>query len=407
MAISVTVLGGSLQLTGNPVEVKVSGGSAPAGSTDYKLLLKVIDVDSSLLMPPVPDGIAPDSNGEAIFDISGKVDQPVQLQFQFPVTTSSVAYDSLVFAIKVQAGESYIDSFGELQESWGPQSSEFHLLKGGVSKRQIAIWRTAGTNFYTQYIAAKKFLTHRPWGDFVHPTQAVKLWFIPSEATTVTYKVRCQYDDNTETSYTTSVSLTTDKIYEFNCNPKYLNVPLTVTGQETGITKRLFLFDVRLEKDNVAYSDEYRFHYDWRYCERPFFILFQNSIGGIDDVYLGGRGIDKFSLERTAVTKPQARDARVYDPTIITPHSLGQNSWTINTGYKSISQMLHLRDMLVSRQKWLLYPNMPMTVYLIIPIIIDNSDSLLVDYSSDLHELDLEISEAEKSQFSFDNRLAT
>jgi hypothetical protein len=407
MAISVTILGGPVQLTGNPVEIKVSGGSAPAGSTDYKLLLRVIDVDTSLLMPPVPDGIAPDSNGEAIFDISGKVDQPVKLQFQFPVTTSYVAYDSLAFTIKVQAGESYIDSAGNLQESWGPESTEFQLLKGGVSKRQIVIWRDANTNFHTQYITAKKFLTHRPWGDFVHPQQSVKLWFIPSEATTVNFRVRCQYDDNSETIFTTEITLDPEKIYEFNCNPAHLNVPLTVTDPETGAVKKLFLFDVRLDKNNVAYSDEYRFHFDLRYCKRPFFIFFQNSIGGIDDVYLGGSGMDKFSLERTAVTKPQARDARVYDPTIVTPHSLGQNMWTISTGYKSISQMLHLRDMLISRQKWLLYPNMPMTVYLVIPVIINNSESLLVNYSINHQELTLDISEAEKSQFSFDNRLAT
>ncbi len=169
----------------------------------------------------------------------------------------------------------------------------------------------------------------------------------------------------------------------------------------------MLFFDVFLESGGVLYSDNRRFQLDWKHCERPCFILFQNSIGGIDDVFLGGRGVDKFNIEKTAVTKPRERNARVYDPTIVTPHSSGQNSWLINTGYKSITQMLHLRDMLVSRQKWLLFPNLNVTVYMVIPIIIDNSESLLVDYSKDMHELDLEISEAEKSQFSFDNRLAT
>ncbi len=65
--------------------------------------------------------------------------------------------------------------------------------------------------------------------------------------------------------------------------------------------------------------------------------------------------------------------------------------------------MLHLRDMMVSRQKWLLYPTG--ASYIVIPITVNNSEQELVDRMKDLHSIDLDISEAEKSQFNFDNRI--
>ena len=65
--------------------------------------------------------------------------------------------------------------------------------------------------------------------------------------------------------------------------------------------------------------------------------------------------------------------------------------------------MLHLRDLFVSRQKWFLFKSG--NSYLVIPIIINNTSEELIDRTKDDHEIDLDISEADKSQFSFDNRI--
>ena len=69
--------------------------------------------------------------------------------------------------------------------------------------------------------------------------------------------------------------------------------------------------------------------------------------------------------------------------------------------------MLHIRDLLVSRQKWLLYPTINISTYILIPVIVAGGETTLVDYMQDQYAAEIEIREAETSQFSFDNRLDT
>lgn len=396
MALTTEIIGGAVQLTGIPCWIKVSGGSAPVGSSEYKYLLQVISQDGKLLTDPDPDAIAPDQNGEAWFDISGIVDQPVKAVFQYPPVGPYVAYPTQAFNIQVKTGESYIDANGDLQESLGEPSEIFQMLKGGVSQRQIANWNKTGTDFYSTYILGGKWLTHRPWGDFVHPAQPVKLWFMPATDTEgAEFQVKYYFSDGTNATYTAVLNLDTDNLYEFNCNPAHLGVNIQPTG------KKVLYFDVKLN----AISNSRRFEYDWRPIERPLFMIFANSIGGVDDVFLSGRFIDKFVVEGNTVNKPPLRDNTISDPVLVVPDSLGQNSWTINTGVKTATQMLHLRDLLVSRQKWLLYPNAAVSAYTVIPVIIESGSIELINRQQDLFSIDISVSEAEQSQFSFDNRL--
>lgn len=394
-------MGGTVQLTGNPVWIKCTGGAAPAKTLDYKIMLLVIDASGMLIATPKPDAITPNGSGEAWFDISGIVDQPLRSVFQYPPSGKYVSYSSQVFTIKVKPGERYIDddpaseTYGEIKEEWGTESSTFRLVKGGVSQRQIAAWEKAGTNFNSTYVTGGLFLTHRPWGDFVHPAQPVKLWFMPYSSGSANFKVKAYYDNGTDTTVSTSISLTAYSLLELNCNPVQHGIALKPTG------KTCTHFDCSLD----GISDTRRFTIDWRYCQRPLFILFANSIGGVDDVYLSGGMTDKFKLETNVVQRTPQRGDEVHYPVLVTPNSLGQNAWTINSGFKTSTQMLHMRDMLVSRQKWLLYPNLAVSAYTIIPITIPNSSVSLIDRLEDIYDIDLEIEEAEQSQFSFDNRL--
>jgi hypothetical protein len=395
MALTTYIDGGPVQLTGIPCWIQVSGGVAPVPSSEYKYLLQVISQDGKLLTNPDPDAIAPDENGEAWFDISGIVDQPVKAVFQYPPSDPYVEYPTQAFNIQVKAGESYIDGSGNLQETWEDPSEVFQMLKGGVSQRQIANWNKGGTNFFNTYILGGKWLTYRPWGDFVHPKQPVKLWYMLLGEIETTFEVKYYFSDGTNGNYSTPVALNGDNLYEFNCNPAHLGVNIQPTG------KKVLYFDVKLGFG----SDTRRFEYDWRPIKRPVFMLFANSIGGVDDVLFSGRYIDKFTVEGNIVNKPALRDNTISDPVLVVASSLGQNTWVINSGPKTTTQMLHLRDLLVSRQKWLLYPNAAVTAYTVIPAITDSGSIDIIDRMEDLHDIDITVSEAEQSQFSFDNRL--
>jgi hypothetical protein len=395
MAITATILGEDVQLSGNPVEIECTGASAPEGSRNYQVLLRSYSMDGKLENFPKTDAIHPKS-GTALFDISGYVDQPVDLQFQFPPTAAVVSYATQAYNIQVQPGECWIDEDGVLKEEWGSVSETFQILKGGLSQLQLNMMRDASTNFYQFYLQGTKFLTPRPWGDYVHPTQPVMLWFMPIYSTAAQLKVKTYFDDGTDDTYTAAFTTDTDKLYQFNVNPANLGVTLETT------TKRAKHFDVWVSSATV--SESRRFTFDWKYCERPSFLFFANSLGGIDDVYLSGGIKEIFNTEGETAYKPATRTDTAMDPTLIVTNKTGQNRWTINTGWKTLATLQYLRDLMVTRQAWYAYGNAANTSFVLRPVIIEPGEKTLYDRQKDLWSMDIEISEAHKSRFTFDNR---
>jgi len=83
-----------INLSGNPVEVTISGGTIPAGATNYEYVLKVESTDGKLVGAPFKSANAPDTNMEAVFNIQGYIDQPVDKVFQWPVSGGSALRDA-------------------------------------------------------------------------------------------------------------------------------------------------------------------------------------------------------------------------------------------------------------------------------------------------------------------------
>jgi hypothetical protein len=398
MSITATIPGGAVQLTGNQVRIYCTGGAAPVNSSEYEIMCKVISQDGKLPGAPFIDSVAPNSNGEAVFDISGYVDQPLPVVFQWPVNGAINAYPTQAFNIQVQVGERYIDSDDLLHETWGATSEVFQMLKGGLSPRQVAVMKDAGFTCYTKYIQAGKFLTAREWGGEVHPLQPVKLWFIPDTNIMAALSVAGYYDDGSSVVKTAPVFLQTDYLYEFNVNPVQLGHTLEPTG------KQMLYFDVWVESSGNLMSESRRFQIDWRYCERPVFLMFANSFGGIDDVYLSGYIQDKFQSNGAVSYRPQQETDTVYTPTMLSLDKTGRNRWSINTGDKSLTHIQYLRDLLVAKQAWYLYTNLSQSTTSIIPITEISAGEILINRMEDNYSLQIDFAEAHESKFSFDNR---
>ncbi len=397
MAITASITGGNVQLSGNPVYVDCSGGSAPAGSSEYKITLRVISEDGKLEGSPFTVADAPDSSGNARFDISAYVDQDVAKVFQYPLSGAYQAYPTQAFNIQVQPGESYIDSNGDLVETWNTVSSIIQMLKGGLAQRQITMMTTAGETFYSKYITGDKWLTARPQGDKVHPTQNVKLWYMVGSTIAATYKVKVHYDDATDNTYSVGLTLDEDNLYEFNCNPVHLGLVLEPTG------KRATYFEVWLDFGGPT-SHVRNFYFDWEPVERPFFLFFANSLGGIDDVYFAGDTSDRFLTRGSKATRAPQPDDTVFTPTLLSVGKVGQNAWALNSGYKSLTTMQYYRDLMLAQQAWYLYSNLTITTYSVIPILIEAADKEIVDRAKNIFSFDLRISEAHEGPFVHDNR---
>lgn len=401
MAISITIPGDEIQLTGNLIKVQCSGASAPAGSTEYMIVLKITSTDSKLEGSPFYMAKYPDASGNRDFNIQGYVDQHVTALFQYPASGAVVSRATQVCNLQIQAGERYIDSNGDLVDSkltdtWH-SSDTLKVLKGGLSQRQINQMNDSDYSFYSKYLQAGRFLTARPWGDFIHPTQPVKLWFMPVVNATKTRYIKAYYDDGTDNTHSSVISLNTDYLYEINCNPTLFGLEMEPTG------KKMLYFDVWIDGFD-AYKQ--RFEIDWKYCERPVFLFFANTFGGVDDVYLSGEIRDKFSSEgEISYREPEDTDT-VYTPTLMQLDKTGQNKWSINSGFKSLTTIQYFRDLLVSKQAWYLYTNLSQTTVSIIPIVdIRAGDEVLINRRENLYYMNIEFSEAHVSKHSFDNRI--
>jgi hypothetical protein len=392
--MNVTLPSGSILLSGNPVRITVNGAPAPAGATQHRFLCRVTFEDGQSFT----DAIAVDDQLTAYFDIQGYVDIPVTRQFSFswPPAGGYVEHYTPLIPVEIEVGNAYIDSNGDLQETFEETTYELLVLKGGVSQRQVAIWKANGQNFASTY--AGKFLTQRPQDDIVHPYQSISLWYI--NVTEVTkMQLVCYYSDGTSTTKDVPMVNEEHKLYELRVNPYYNDVPLT-----SGSAK-MVSFTAGVYNNTTLVSDLRRFTFDQRYIERPFWLMFTNSLGGIDDVYLSGYATEGFETEGTTVYKPAQPNDTVQERTLYTPNKQGKNRWRINTGPKSATQMLHLRDLMLSREVWLLYPNNGVSSYYVIPVSITNTSADLVKRSEDHYSTDIEMEEAHNSPFNFDNRL--
>jgi len=222
---------------------------------------------------------------------------------------------------------------------------------------------------------------------------------MPNENRTVNFKIQGFYSDNTSQTVSTAYSMNVDMLDELNCNPTLHGLSFNPTA-----SNYLIYFVVWIEASVTPYSDARRFTVDLAYCERPYFLFFANSLGGIDDVYLSGFGTDAFEVQGTLAYRPGRQTDTVFTPTVLSSGKSGRNKWVINSGWKSIPTIQFYRDLMLSKQAWFIYPNIDNSSRIVVPIIIQNSDTELINRQDDKWNIDIEFREAHDSRFSFDNR---
>lgn len=391
--LAINIPNGAVQLTGNEIKIEVSGAAAPAGSEEYQVTLKITSTDGKLKGSPFTMAKTPLADGTIDFDISGYVDQPVTAVFQFPATNAVLTYEDQAFNVTVQVGERYIDSSGDLQQPWGA-SEAMQLLKGGLSPRQVNYLNDLSSTFYSKYLVQGRWLTARPQG-YIRPEQPVKMWYMPlADAAGAEFKMKVTYDDGSETTKIKTVNLLADALHEFNANPYFHGVNLEPTG------KKAKYLSIWIE----GISQNWGFAYDWNYCERPNYLFFANTFGGVDDVYFTGRTEDLFTTEGEIVSRKQQSSDTVFTPTLLQLNKTGQNKWRINTGWKPFTEIVYYRDLLIAKQAWYIYKTTGGSE-LVIPITDIKGSELLVNRDENLFSMDIEFYEAHKSQHTFDTRI--
>lgn len=393
MALSLTVPSGTFHLSGNPLYVKITGASAPVGSSNYKVLCKVTSTDGELTGGPFIDAKAPDGSGEALFDVSGYVDQPLDKVFEFPLSGGLVPYNNQTLDMTFTPGEYYIDSDGDLVETWGTASTGNYVIKGGVGFRKQGEYNDASSSFYADYVTGAKFLTNMPSGQIVHPYQPTKLWFLSGVSGSKNVKIKATYDDASYYELTSAHTLYENIMHEINCLPFHadaVNMPPVKTGNI-----KMSYYEVWID----TITAKYVFTVDHNYHAQCNYLFAFNSLGGVDVVWLNGEVKKGFKTDTVQAIKPFAVDGSAKDRTLVIASRTGQRTWKINTGWKVKTEIESLKDLLISKQVWLLEDAPTYNSGTLHPVIIENASVDLYDSQTDLYSIDLEIAEAHNSQY--------
>lgn len=396
MALTITVQEGQMHLSGNPILVTVSGGVAPAGSSEYKLLCKVKSVYGvSLVGQPFIDAKAPVA-GSAVFDVSGYVHQPAPRDFHWPQSGQVTGYIDYTYDVRFQCGERYIDSNGDLQESWGAETETNFILAGGVGFRTLGYWQENDLNFHDVYVAKMKFLTHMPTNQVVHPYQPVKVWGIPHSSQQAFLSVKGYYEDSTSYERIVEFGLYMDMIFEFSVSP-YLADPVNLAPVKGGV--KMSYYDVTITTVSDGIEATMRFYVDHTYHEDCNYLFFLNSLGGIDCVWLSGSVEKSYNTQSVQASKPWNAAATLKTRTTVISSRSGKRSWKINSGWKSRLEIEALSDAMLSKEAWLLEDAPTFNSGTLIPVNVVNSQTVFYNTESDMYSLELDLEEAHENNY--------
>ncbi|MGQ7868689.1 hypothetical protein [Sunxiuqinia sp. sy24] len=382
MALSLSIPGGPVQLSGNRVQAEVET-TATTGEL-YNLLIKTTSLDASF--PEGIDAIEPNAELKALFDLRNRVTLPIVYSFTWPLTGAvSIAQPQMAKKVALDVGERFVQVVSNKNEdtvNWAELTAdnEILILRGGLSKHQQAKYNEQNTNFYDEFIAAGQFLTELPNNMRISPGQPVKLWFITKEVTNQALTLKVDYSllSGSEGTLSHAVTIDPDKMYELCVDPGSLGLDASEVAS----------YSVYFEKLGVTISATKSYTIDHGNYEHNTFLLYANRIGGIDCVWLHGHVKRSFPTE----SERSQRDARITDtqqrPTLEVDWKVGKRSWEINSGYKMADEMTALTGLFESRNVWLLDGND------IIPVMMEDGDNAYLDSLSDANEMELKFTEA-------------
>ncbi|HAH24950.1 MAG TPA: hypothetical protein DCL77_14550 [Prolixibacteraceae bacterium] len=390
--------GGNVQLSGNPIQVTLSTTQLQMnGKDNYRLALQV-ECDS-LMGSPFVEEIPPNSvTKESKFNISGLVNQPIDVEFQNPPLDKIVPHPALARVVTLTTGEVYNDANGIRQESWAGELSgvQIKVINGKLRPYELGQLNDLQMTFNEAYIKAGKFLTHLPNNQKVSPIQVVKLWFMGRWPSLHAAKLNFVAENSSNFGdyiYTEDFIIMPDAgLIEFNITPALMgfNNPATMPA-ETVVTAYTFW----LSDADGDISERRRFVVYNKYYESPFFFYYRNPFSCVESIWLTGEFSEGLTTESETAYLPVPQGSGSMVASQITISSTGQRKFEINTGFKTRDELWAMRDFLESKERWLWDPDRtPGNWWGLIPVVIESGEYVMKDSMKGNQEMDLKVVEA-------------
>lgn len=382
MSVSHTITGGLVHLSGNPIQISLT---ASAAKDNHRTAVKVKCVD--LISPEQIDEREPISLVSK-HNIQGLVDEPLPIEFHFPVTGVASAHAALVLNVSLEIGEIWDDANGDRQESFATIADQLRIIDGKLPAHDLAVLNEAGKSFASEYIDGGKFLTALPNNQKVSPTQIVKLWYLGRWATNhdVTLFTRVNtYDKVGHIPMQQAITIyPATGLLELSLNPILQGF---VLNPATYITS----FEVWLEDAGGEVSEHRIFDVDNNYHETQIYGFYRNKFSAVDSFWFCGQRQEaiKTEIETAYIAVPAGSGTK--KASIKTVTASGQRSWEINSGILKRAEMLALREFVESKERWIIDPD---NSSVLIPVYVESGEFLLYDSVEDIQSTRFKLIEA-------------
>lgn len=351
--------------------------SATAGTDrtlreNYELVARVYNEATGELL--TEDRIAPDSDGAAEFDFHDVLAQELETGFLWP-EESATLYEQKQDMIKAYLVK-YAESYGDTVRKITAYAEDAYAAAGGFDYKMLAALNGVEYSYLDYIITFKSFLTWQPATKTINKTQPEKLYFLIFDTfSSISLMVKVYYEDGTNSGNQTAFTINpADKYTIWELLTGYALLDVEQYSSKTPTKYKVWIKD----KNGNIRSRVQTYVIDPRYYRNERTFLFRNSLGGYDTLRATGRRTSRNEYERMYSRRNDEEYAieQVYK-------ALETSSFTQNTGWITQSERDWLRELLISRE-----------VYVIIgdykfPVIIENSRQELYDDNEDLYDLEI------------------
>ncbi|QHL87401.1 hypothetical protein GU926_08120 [Nibribacter ruber] len=365
----------------NPVTLNLAT-DAPETKPNLSFLCEVLiepDYESGEFVKVLPDPLEHPSNsdGTTVFDVRELLHSFVEPHLPPFGGSIAVRADSVFKRFYLKYTEKYgtppiIGDYSQIDTQY--------VLYGGLDTTEMLL----DTFFSSYQVNRKPFFTWDLPVKWVYADQPEFLYFMPNsfDLAGFTVKARVRFSDGTSATYDVH-AVNGVKRFELYCLPVG-HGQLGLDLKKPGIAVKSWDLYVQDPLGKVI-SETRRYHLLEDFGEKRRYLLYANSLGGINTLVATGRAKKKFdpdssSLERNLLPGSRAdrHELEVFSKT-------GKSTMELSTGYRSQHEVETFEDFLLSQRVWLVEKDRYTPVY-----VIDKNHKLL-DENEDTGYIDFEV----------------
>ncbi|MDR6195166.1 DUF5977 domain-containing protein [Siphonobacter sp. SORGH_AS_0500] len=224
-----------------------------------------------------------------------------------------------------------------------------YAIKAGVNERDYAAYKDL---FFTEYIGKnRRFLTWSNITKIIHPDQPEFLYWLTNGSPNPTSLKVCYLVRFADGTNETGCSETLSNVYPFSVHcvpvgPKALGLN---KKEKIVVSYRVWLTNQADER--LSEYREYKIEQEYRRNVR--FVIFANSLGGYDTMYLVGRGEENLKVTRNISERFTGWEyLPSYSEQVINT-TRGTRELTISTGWLNKSVLRYLEELLLTKEAYL------------------------------------------------------